>query len=44
MLVTKSRASYLVESLSTPGQRYVGVTADLKQRLRDHNASLVSGA
>jgi putative endonuclease len=28
---------YLVESLSIPGQRYVGSTADLKQRLRDHN-------
>jgi putative endonuclease len=28
---------YLIESLTTQGQRYVGVTADLKQRLQDHN-------
>lgn len=28
---------YLIESLSTPGQRYVGLTADLKIRLNDHN-------
>jgi predicted GIY-YIG superfamily endonuclease len=29
---------YLIESLSAQGQRYVGVTTDLKQRLQDHNA------
>lgn len=29
---------YLIESASTPGQRYVGVTADLTTRLADHNA------
>jgi putative endonuclease len=29
---------YLIESLSTRGQRYVGTTADLKQRLQEHNA------
>ena len=29
---------YLIESLSTPGQRYVGFTTDLKQRFHDHNA------
>ena len=29
---------YLIESLSEHGQRYVGVTADLKQRLQEHNA------
>ncbi|WP_209601360.1 GIY-YIG nuclease family protein [Sinorhizobium kostiense] len=29
---------YLIESLSNCGQRYVGVTADLKQRLQEHNA------
>jgi putative endonuclease len=28
---------YLIESLSEHGQRYVGVTADLKQRLQEHN-------
>jgi predicted GIY-YIG superfamily endonuclease len=27
----------LIESLSTQGKRYVGVTADLKQRLNEHN-------
>jgi predicted GIY-YIG superfamily endonuclease len=29
---------YLLESESTAGQRYVGVTADLKRRLGEHNA------
>jgi putative endonuclease len=28
---------YFIESLSTQGKRYVGVTADLKQRLNEHN-------
>ncbi|MFQ6018458.1 MAG: GIY-YIG nuclease family protein, partial [Kiloniellaceae bacterium] len=27
---------YLIESVETPAQRYVGITADLKRRLRDH--------
>jgi putative endonuclease len=29
---------YLLESIAQPEQRYVGVTADLKTRLMDHNA------
>ena len=29
---------YLIESLSEHGQRYVGMTADFKQRLQEHNA------
>lgn len=29
---------YLVRSLSAPGQRYVGVTSNLDERLRAHNA------
>ncbi len=29
---------YLIESVSHPGQRYVGVTDDLKKRLGQHNA------
>ena len=29
---------YLLESMSTPGQRYVGFTTNLKQRFDDHNA------
>ena len=29
---------YLLESVSALGQRYIGVTSDLKQRLADHNA------
>jgi len=29
---------YLLESLVDRGRRYVGITTDLKQRLRDHNA------
>ncbi len=28
---------YLIESFSAQGQRYVGMTADLKQRLIEHN-------
>ena len=28
---------YLIESLSAHGQRYVGLTDDLKQRLQEHN-------
>ncbi len=29
---------YLIESTATPGERYVGLTVDLKRRLQDHNA------
>lgn len=29
---------YLLESTAFPGQRYVGATGDLRQRLTDHNA------
>jgi hypothetical protein len=29
---------YLLESLSTPNARYVGITANLKRRLAEHNA------
>ena len=29
---------YLLESLDDPTKRYVGVTADLKVRLREHNS------
>lgn len=29
---------YLIESLSCPGQRYTGVTGDLRARLNEHNA------
>jgi putative endonuclease len=28
---------YLIESIAFPGQRYVGLTIDLKHRLRNHN-------
>ena len=28
---------HLIESLSAHGQRYVGLTDDLKQRLQEHN-------
>jgi putative endonuclease len=30
--------TYVIESLSHPGQLYIGHTADLRQRLVDHNA------
>jgi putative endonuclease len=29
---------YLLESLGSPGQRYVGLSTDLRLRLRRHNA------
>ncbi|HTH48186.1 MAG TPA: GIY-YIG nuclease family protein [Candidatus Limnocylindria bacterium] len=29
---------YLLESVGVPARRYVGVTADLKRRLVEHNA------
>lgn len=32
------RYVYLLQSKSSPGQRYVGITSDLKRRLADHNA------
>lgn len=28
---------YLIQSLSTRGERHVGMTSDLKQRLQEHN-------
>jgi len=30
--------AYLLESQSSPTQRYIGSTADLKDRVRSHNA------
>ncbi len=30
---------YLLQSTSHPDQRYVGITSDLQQRLRQHNSS-----
>ena len=29
---------YLIRSLSDPGQRYVGMTTDLKRRMAEHNS------
>ena len=29
---------YLLESVSAPGQRYIGLTSDLRMRLAAHNA------
>jgi putative endonuclease len=29
---------YLLESVSAQGERYLGMTADLKERVREHNA------
>ena len=34
------RTVYLLRSLDHPGQRYVGVTGDLRRRLDEHNAGL----
>ena len=29
---------YLIESISAQGERYLGMTTDLKERLQEHNA------
>ena len=29
---------YIIRSLNSPEQEYIGATADLKQRISDHNA------
>ncbi len=29
---------YLIESEAAEGERYIGITSDLKQRLADHNS------
>ena len=29
---------YLIQSLSQPGQRYIGCTDDLRRRMQEHNA------
>jgi putative endonuclease len=29
---------YLLESLSAPGERYVGLTLDLRARVKEHNS------
>ncbi|MCL2369342.1 MAG: GIY-YIG nuclease family protein [Alphaproteobacteria bacterium] len=31
---------YFLKSINFPSQRYIGFSADLKQRLKDHNAGL----
>jgi putative endonuclease len=33
---------YLLDSIESPGHFYVGLTGDLQERLRRHNAGLVS--
>jgi predicted GIY-YIG superfamily endonuclease len=30
--------TYIIESISHPGNRYIGHTSDLKQRVGEHNA------
>ena len=34
----RMKCVYLIRSLSAPGQRYIGVTSNLEERLRAHNA------
>jgi len=31
------RYVYLLESVKDPGQRYIGLTSNVKRRLKDHN-------
>jgi putative endonuclease len=38
LLIPEVFYTYILESLSVPGELYRGHTADLKQRLADHNA------
>ena len=35
---------YLIESVSRQGERYLGMTTDLKERLQEHNAGKSSHA
>jgi len=35
------RSVYLLQSTSSAGQRHVGVTSDLRKRLKEHNAGRV---
>jgi putative endonuclease len=32
--------TYILESVNNPNKRYIGHSADLRQRLKDHNAGL----
>ena len=34
--------TYILESLTKPGERYIGHTTDLKKRLKEHNAGKCS--
>jgi predicted GIY-YIG superfamily endonuclease len=38
------RYVYLIQSESSAGQRYVGVTSDLRQRLAEHNVRIFPAA
>jgi putative endonuclease len=31
--------TYIIRSINSPNQQYVGATSDLRQRLADHNAA-----
>ena len=31
---------YLLQNISVPNQRYIGITADLDERLRTHDAGM----
>ena len=33
---------YLIESVGSPDRRFVGITSDLRRRLRDHNTGKAS--
>jgi len=39
--MNRFRYVYVLQSLSHPNQVYTGITADLKQRLAEHNAGRV---
>ena len=38
LFLSRSCTSYLLQSISHPKQRYVGITENLKNRLSEHNA------
>jgi len=40
--MTNMKYVYLLQSLSVPAQRYVGVTSNLSERLQAHNAGASS--
>jgi len=37
-MLNKVHYTYILESISNPGEKYIGHTADLKRRIEEHNS------